>query len=330
MSDINKKIKIAISWQASCGGCDESILDIDERIIEFAKRADVVFWPCIADFKYQDIEKFSDDEITAVLINGAVQNSEQQRIVKLLRKKARYVVAFGSCAHLGGVPALANLTNIEHIYRTSYVNSPTVDNPQRTIPKTKSMVDGYELSLPALYTSCYKLDDIIEVDYYLPGCPPSVDMIIDFFNTLTEGALPPIGSVLAPDKALCADCDRNDTKPDDIMITEIKRIHEIKADPGLCFLTQGVICMGIATRTGCGYPCIKGNMPCTGCMGGIDNADQGAKMTGSLGGIIAGDDEAATEKVLENLVDPAGTFYRYSNAASFLGRKRKGDQDKHT
>lgn len=323
MSD---KPKVAVSWNSSCGGCDESIVDIDLKILDVAGQVEFVLWPCAMDFKYEDVEKLADGEITVSLINGGIQNTHQKHIVKLLREKSQLVIAFGSCACFGGIPSLANLTNMKEIFNNSYITSPSVDNPDKIVPEVSTDVDGKTLTLPEIFPTLYKLDEVIEVDYYLPGCPPTADMIAGALHALLTGQLPPKGSVLASDKVLCTSCDRNDSKPDNVNIKEIKRIHEIIADPETCFLAQGVVCMGPATRDGCDYPCVKGNMPCTGCMGAVAGADQGAKIISCFGGIIDAKDRKTAESILEKLVDPAGTFYRYSIAASLLGKKRKGDK----
>jgi F420-non-reducing hydrogenase small subunit len=139
-----------------------------------------------------------------------------------------------------------------------------------------------------------------------------------------SGQLPPAGSVLGPSRSLCASCERNGSKPENVCIDEIKRVVDTPMDPAICFLAQGVICMGPATRDGCGESCINGNMPCTGCFGPTDNCrDQGAKMIATLGGIFEGQDAAAIQKATQGLVDPAGTFYRYGMGASLLGRARE-------
>jgi F420-non-reducing hydrogenase small subunit len=167
---------------------------------------------------------------------------------------------------------------------------------------------------------------IIDVDYYLPGCPPTADMVAGTLAAILQGNLPPKGSVLAPEKSLCTSCSRNETKPETIEVKEIKRIHEVVADPEICFLAQGILCLGPATRDGCDYPCIKGNMPCTGCMGPVSGNDQGAKMIGTLGGLFAAEKDDDLKQIITNIVDPAGTFYRYSIGASLLGRKRNKDE----
>ena len=128
---------------------------------------------------------------------------------------------------------------------------------------------------------------------------------------------------LEPLLSLCDDCGRNESKPEKLEIKEIKRPWEVIMDNETCFLAQGIICMGPATRTGCGERCIIGNMPCRGCFGPTDQVyDQGAKFLAALGSIIETDDEQEIEKIVDTIVDPAGTFYRFSLPSSILRRKR--------
>jgi F420-non-reducing hydrogenase small subunit len=320
------KPKIALYWCASCGGCEETVVDLDEKILDVVAAVDIVFWPCAMDFKYADVEAMPNKAIDVAFINGAVRNSEQEHVAKMIREKAKIVIAFGDCAWLGGIPALANLTNKEGIINRAYIDMETVDNKDKIIPSEKSRVDGYDLTLPKFYDTVYKLDDIINVDYYLPGCPPTAKSVAEAIGVILSGKLPPPKTVIGREKSLCSSCDRNETKPDTVVVEQIRRIYEIKADPKLCFLAQGVICMGPATRDGCEFPCVKGNMPCTGCYGPLPGADQGAGMTAALGGIVQGDVEPTIEKAIRGIADPAGTFYRYSMAGSLLGSKRKENE----
>jgi F420-non-reducing hydrogenase small subunit len=318
-----EKPKIGFYWCSSCGGCEEAVVDIDEKILDVVEAVDIVFWPCAMDFKYADVEAMTDKEMAVCFINGAVQTSEQERMVKLLREKSGLIVAFGSCSSLGGVPSLGNLTNKTETFKRVYLDSPTNVNPDGALPDPEASLKGYNVELPEYYDSVYKLDDMIDVDYYLPGCAPTPKLIMASVLAILEGNLPEPGSVLLPDVALCASCDRNDSKPDNLKIAELKRIHEIVADPEICFLAQGVICMGPATRDGCEYLCINGNMPCSGCFGPVSDADQGAKMIGSLGGVLEGVEEETVREKVSQVVDPAGTFYRYSVSSSLLGGKRR-------
>jgi F420-non-reducing hydrogenase small subunit len=322
MSD---KPKVAFYWCASCGGCEETVVDLNEDILKVVDAVDIVLWPVALDFKRKDIEAMADGEIAVSFINGAVRLSEQQEWVELLRQKSGLVVAFGSCAHIGGIPGLGNVTNRELIFQHKYTAVPTIDNPDRTFPQVASTVDGYELELPTFYNTVKTLDQAIDVDYYLPGCPPPSNLVWDAVIAILEGKLPAKGAVLAPNKALCDTCVRNETKPEELKIESFKRVATSTPDPQECFLAHGYICLGPATRSGCGERCINANMPCRGCFGPPDGVvDQGAKILSAISSIIDCADEEEIERIIGDVVDPLGTFYRFSLPSSILGRKRMG------
>jgi len=317
------KPKVAFYWCSSCGGCEESIVDLAEDILKVVEAVEIVFWPVALDFKKKDVEAMEDGSIAVSFINGAVRLSEQEEMVKLLRKKSGLVVAHGSCSHLGGIPGLGNFWNKETIFNRAYHTTPSTDNPDKTVPLEKVEVEGKELTLPAFYDTVYALDQVIDVDYYLPGCAPPRDLILSAVQAILEGKLPPKGAVLSPNKSLCDDCDRNESKPEKLVISEIKRPWEVEIDPEKCFLAQGIICMGPATRTGCGERCIEANMPCRGCFGPTDQVyDQGAKFLSALASILDTNDEKEIEKIVNTIIDPAGTFYRFSLPSSILRRRR--------
>jgi len=317
------KPKVAFYWCSSCGGCEESIVDLAEDILKVVAAVDIVFWPVALDFKKKDVEAMEDGSIAVSFINGAVRLSEQEEMVKMLRKKSGLIVAHGACSHLGGIPGLGNFWNKETIFNRSYLTTPSTDNPDRTVPLEKVEVEGKELTLPRFYDTVYALDQVIDVDYYLPGCAPPRDLIMNAIQAILDGKLPPKGAVLSPNKSLCDDCGRNESKPEKLVIKEIKRPWEVEMDPEKCFLAQGIICMGPATRTGCGERCIEANMPCRGCFGPTDQVfDQGAKFLSALASILDTDDEKEIEKIVDTIIDPAGTFYRFSLPSSILRRRR--------
>jgi F420-non-reducing hydrogenase small subunit len=323
---MSEKPKVAFYWCSSCGGCEESIVDLAEDILKVVEAVDIVFWPVALDFKKKDVEAMEDGSIAVTFINGAIRLSEQEEMVKLLRKKSGLIVAHGSCSHLGGIPGLGNFWNKETIFNRAYHTTPSTDNPEGTVPLEKTEVEGKELTLPRFFDTVYTLDQVIDVDYYLPGCAPPRDLIMNAVLAILEGKLPPKGSVLSPNKSLCDDCKRNETKPEKLAIKEIKRPWEVILDPETCFLAQGVICMGPATRTGCGERCIEANMPCRGCFGPTDQVyDQGAKFLSGLASILDTDDEKEIEKIVDTIVDPAGSFYRFSLPHSILRRRRMED-----
>ena len=119
------KLQIALYWAAACGGCDVAVLDTDEFILDVAAAADIRLWPIAVDGKYADIEAMEDGELDLTIFNGAVRNSENEHLAKLLRAKSKLLVAFGSCAHLGGIPGLANLTSRDEILSTAYLHNPS-------------------------------------------------------------------------------------------------------------------------------------------------------------------------------------------------------------
>src|SRR5690242_11718291 len=111
------KPRIAFYWCASCGGCEETVIDLAEEILGIVEAVDIVLWPCAMDFKKADLEPLPDAGITATFLNGAIRSGEQEEMARLLRRKSRYLVAYGACAQLGGIPSLANQFSREDLLR---------------------------------------------------------------------------------------------------------------------------------------------------------------------------------------------------------------------
>jgi len=314
-----EKLKFAVYWATSCGGCDVAIVDLCEDILSVVEVADIVFWPCALDFKYKDVEAMEDKSIDVCLFNGAIRNSDQEKVAKLLREKSKTVVAFGSCACFGGIPGLANFTNREEIFKSSYQETPSTNNPENTLPQTSHNAPEGELTLPEFYNTVSTLADVIKVEYLLPGCAPPKELIMTAVNAIVKGELPPVGSTIAGVKTLCDECDR---EKGERKIKEFIRPDKIKPDPKKCFLDQGILCLGPVTRSGCGQRCINANMPCRGCFGPSDYVhDMGAKILGGITSIIDSNDEEEIKKLTDQIVDPAGTFYRFTLPYSLLKRK---------
>ncbi len=320
MSD---KPEVAFYWCASCGGCEESVVDLAEGVLTVVEAVDIVFWPVALDFKRKDVEAMPDGSIAVGFINGAIRTSEQEEMAHLLRRKCGLIVAYGACAHLGGIPGLANLYSKEALLQTVYCDSPSTTNEEKVLPQTSYPVNGSCLTLPVFFDTVHALDQVIEVDYYLPGCPPTAQLLLDAVMAILKGELPPKGTVLAPDFALCEQCERKDTRPEKLLLKEFKRPQEILIDEEKCLMAQGILCLGPATRAGCEALCVQGNMPCTGCFGPTSRTkEQGAKYLSSVASIVDGNEEAEIERVLDTFVDPVGTSYRYSLPASLIARRR--------
>ncbi|MGA2768723.1 MAG: oxidoreductase [Candidatus Bathyarchaeia archaeon] len=323
-----EKLKLGFYWAASCGGCEIAVLDINEKILDVVKIADIVFWPVAMDVKYKDVEAMPDKYMDICFFNGSVRSEEQEHMAKLLRQKAKVLVAFGSCAQEGCIPGLANLHDRKEIFSKVYLESKSIANPKRVEPKTRFEAKEGVLKLPEFYDTVKTLDQTVEVDYYLPGCPPPVKLILNAVDAIAKNELPPKGSVLAPLKSVCDECPR---KKENKRISKIYRVHEKVPEPEKCLLEQGIICMGPATRSGCGAQCLTVDMPCTGCGGPCPNSpEQGAAMIGALASILGleGETEHYTQEDVDNLMnqikDPLGTFYMYSLPSSILRRKVMG------
>jgi F420-non-reducing hydrogenase small subunit len=185
------------------------------------------------------------------------------------------------------------------------------------------------LDLPVFFDTVKTLPEIVEVDYFLPGCPPESHQIWNVVEAVMQGQpLPPRSSVLgAGGAAVCHECAREKSAKS---IAAFRRTFEIVPDRRQCLLEQGLVCMGPATREGCGALCPQVNMPCSGCYGpAAAVADAGGKMLSALCSVLnVGDysglteDQVAqkTDAILEAVPDPAGTFYQYSLAGSLLKR----------
>ncbi|HWR81889.1 MAG TPA: hypothetical protein VN285_01150 [Candidatus Deferrimicrobium sp.] len=313
------KPRVGFYWCASCGGCEEAVVDLAEAVLDVVAAVDIVFWPVALDFKRSDVEAMRDGEMAVCFVNGAIRTSEQVEMAELMRRKSQFLIAFGSCAHSGGIPGMANFFSKESILQEVYHGVPSIANTDTVRPRPETKVTEGQLTLPSFADHVRTLDQTVPVDYYLPGCPPPVKLIVGAVKAILEGTLPPKGTVLAPNIALCDECPRKESKPDELLIREFKRPHQIQIDPQKCLLDQGLLCMGPATRSGCDAACINGNMPCTGCLGPTDGIrDYGAKALSSIASVLNSDDEKEIDTLLKAIVDPGGTFYRYSLPASLL------------
>jgi len=275
------------------------------------------------DTKTSEIEALPDRAIAITLFNGAIRTAENLEMARLMRRKSQVLVGYGACAATGSVPALANLGEREAYFRGMFLEAPSNANPTGTLPQLRTAVPEGELELPEFLPSVRSLGQVVKVDYWIPGCPPEPHQISKVLDAVIGGGpLPPQGGVLGGGvSSVCAESARAKS---DKKIARFYRTYEVVPDARQCLLEQGLVCMGIATRDGCGALCPKVNMPCTGCYGPPEGvADQGAKMIAALGsmldlGAYKGMTEQQaierTETVAEGLADPAGTFYKYSMA----------------
>jgi F420-non-reducing hydrogenase small subunit len=308
-------------WAASCGGCEIAVLNIHEKILEVDANFDIVFWPVAMDAKYKDVEAMEDGSILLTLFNGGIRNDENEHIAKLLRRKSKILVAFGSCANEGCIPGLANLSDSHELVYTAY-NTITTDNPHQIYPMTSYDVPEGEIHIPTILPVLKTLDQVVDVDYYMPGCPPEskqIAAVIDLVVQVLQGKaeLPPKGSVIgAGNSTVCDECKRARNIKS---IKSFERIWGIAPDPLLCLLEQGIPCNGPATRSGCDALCPAAGAQCIGCYGpAADVEDYGARLISSFASVIDSNDPEEIDHILDGLVDPTGQFYRFNLAGSLL------------
>ncbi len=320
------RLKIAAYSAAGCGGCDIALLDIHEHILALADAADIVFWPAATDFKYSDVEALADGEIDACFFNGAIRTEENAQVARLLRAKSKVLVAFGACAAMGGVPGLSNFFSAEdtlaRVFGTESTDAGSLP-PRSGHSDTESLV-------PALTGRVSQLSGVVAVDLELPGCPPEAPRVWEVCQALVAGAVTVPGSDAAPavvgagTRSVCDECSRPKRG---VRVAAFKRPHQIVPEPDWCLLEQGLVCMGPATRSGCGARCTSAAMPCRGCYGPAgDSTDQGAAMAAALGTVVDSEDESVIIETVSAIADPAGTFYCFSLPSSILGGARRAKE----
>ena len=235
-------VKIALEWLAGCSGCEISILDLHEGIMELLKEAEIVYAPVLMDTKEVP------DDVDIAIVSGSVRNKENKERLEDLRKKSKTLIAYGTCACYGGITGMADLYRPEDVTARIYSDNPSTeagDVPSEVVPEL----------LPIVHPA----GDFTEVDYYLPGCPPKELLIWDILMPLIKGEFPDV-----PKKSVCADCSR---WMDHVEFDKLNRRIEGDPDPQKCFLSQGYVCLGSVTLGRCGALCTAAGIPCHGCGG---------------------------------------------------------------
>ena len=164
---------LATTSLAGCFGCHMSFLDIDERILELIDLVEFNKSPV------DDIKTFT-KECDIGLIEGGCCNSENIAVLKEFRKNCKILVSVGECAIMGGLPALRNGISVRECLEEAYLNGPTVGmNSDKVIPNDDE--------LPMILDRVYPCHEIVKIDYYLPGCPPTADLIWNALVALVTG-----------------------------------------------------------------------------------------------------------------------------------------------
>jgi F420-non-reducing hydrogenase small subunit len=243
-----QRVKVAMVSLSTCAGCSAVFLD-QEVLGEVLEAAEIVYCPMLID---QD----RIPEVDVALIDGAVRLKEDQEKLEEARMKSRFVVAWGTCASFGGIPAHANQYELEDLILETYGQAS--DAYAYYLSGTGGVEQAtYQEEGIALLRKAYELDDFVRVDYYVPGCPPVPGLLLQFLDELTgqsfQGAKP----------LVCAECSR---RPAKVAVTSLGAFPD-EGDDLTCFHSLGALCMGFLTKGGCGAVCTQNNLPCWGCRG---------------------------------------------------------------
>ena len=260
--------KVASDWLNACSGCEIAIVDLGERLLTVLELVQFVHIPALMDHKYfgqmGDGKHIDIPEADVGIISGGIRNQEHLEVALEMRKKCKAIIALGTCATHGGIPALANSFENNDIL-SRYYSTETTDPPD-TLPSE---------GIPELLDASYSLDEKIDVDIYLPGCPPHPDQVFEALVAFLEGRAPKLR-----DKSVCDTCPT--IRKGKGNLKSLRRFlqapHQERPDDPLdkmrCILEQGMLCMGPVTKAGCGGDgltprCISARVPCRGCYGPV-------------------------------------------------------------
>lgn len=309
------KLKFAFLLAGGCAGCEMALVDTSERLVDALDLIEVVFWaPTVADVKYKDLEAMEDNSIDLAFVDGMVRNTENEHTVKVLRQKSKVLVAFGACAALGGIAAMGDLHTKEELFDYAYKNTWSTDNPDNVLPTPEYTLDGkYDLTIPAFTDRCMLINELVDVDYYVGGCPPHHEHVWAAVQMVLAGELPPKGSWLTSGKAVCDVCKRNPALTGETRrpVGEVYRTVDGRPDPTKCLTQQGYICFGPITQGDCGAACLNANVPCRGCGGPLPGVtDFGARALNTIASSLK--DEPTVDKLMAKYPQLAKYLYRYS------------------
>jgi F420-non-reducing hydrogenase small subunit len=231
-------MKVSIVSLTCCAGCVSSFLNAGNALLEILSGDfDIVYSPTFVDLKEVP-------SVDLAIVEGGVRTKEDESFIREVRAKSRILVALGLCATHGGITSLGNLLSLKKLLEREY-----------------SLADSSKL--PELEDLMHPLCDFVDIDYYIPGCPPMPFLIVHTLKSIVSGKKPE-----RHETVVCAECHR---KIIAAKLDHLYGMYEKEADPQLCLVSQGFVCLGSLTREGCGAPCPRAGFTCFGCRGPPDS-----------------------------------------------------------
>ncbi|MBN2005395.1 MAG: hypothetical protein JXA21_18705 [Anaerolineae bacterium] len=260
--------RFAVLQLSGCAGCEVSLLNADEWV----DRYQLVYMPLVA-------SAYDVPEVDILLVSGGVRNDEDLYKLRKAVKKAACVVAVGTCAISGGVANLGDRDDVRALF---------LEREQR-------------FHLPRLLPKSHPVDAMVDVDLYLPGCPPTPEL---FMAVLSAAQLPPDPSVYQASKTICGECGRKKLR--DMRPQHLVGFQQGRVLPDICLINQGYLCIGSSTRGGCRAPCTRAGHPCVGCRGPSDvfiEKDSSAWLT-SIQRVFSGMTDVPEDEISSALRSP--------------------------
>jgi F420-non-reducing hydrogenase small subunit len=291
------EVTINTEWLSDCSGCHIAIVDLHEKILNVLQAVKIQRCPVLTDIKDYP-------HATLGLVSGAIRNEHDRQAAIEMRNSCDIVVAWGSCAVFGGPAGAGNIHTPAEIVRAVYLENKTTtpgNPPSSQVSPLESVVSP--------------IDAVIEVDLYLPGCPPHPAYIFEALSALVEGRQPEVNK-----RSVCAKCKRKMEKTE---VDRIKSNSEGIPNAEQCFLSQGYPCLGSVTIDRCLAPCPSNGVPCTGCAGATmqiltePNRDIRTEIAERMSRLT----RIERDSIVASLERGSKSHYSYTMATSMIGRK---------
>jgi F420-non-reducing hydrogenase small subunit len=291
------KTTISTEWLSGCSGCHVAIVDLHEKLLNFMDSIEFVRIPVLMDQKTYP-------QADVGLVEGAVRSEHDREVLIKMRESVKTLIAFGTCAVYGGPSGIGWLSTPASVLQCVYGQGPT--NAPKQMP---------DKDAPALEQGVTPIDEVVKVDFYVPGCPPHPFWIAAALQSLGE----PNGKLLT-EKAVCSRCERTMKKTSGV---SLKKGAISASENDVCFLSQGVVCLGSVTLERCLAQCPNRGIACSGCAGPsadiitephLDIRTMVAKRMHLLTGIDKDEIQTYFER-------QAKTFYAYSLASPIMYKK---------
>lgn len=293
----SEKVRLNTEWLCDCGGCHVALVDLHEKILSLLENIEIQKCPVLTDVKGYP-------EADIGILTGSIRTEHDRHAALQMRQKCKTIIAFGTCAVYGGLHGAGLAHTREEILDHVYKSNPTT--------KTDFVPN---VNIDELEKKVVPIDEVIEVDLYLPGCPPHPHFIFESLSTLVENREPKTGQ-----ETVCGGCSRVMKKTE---VTAIKDNLDGIPEDDVCFLSQGYICLGSVTLDRCLSPCPNHGIMCTGCAGPTmqiltepthdirtEVSDRMSRLT-----------EIGREDIISHIEKSAKTHYAYAMATKMIGNK---------